>query len=256
MTIVNRPAYKAPRLPGAYGLLENRECRGAKPFCREFESVPQAFAVSFPPFRAGKEARGMVEEWPQRPPGSCQDSRTVETSQLEASLSRRIQDAGGPDLSRCYQCLTCTLGCPIVSEMDYQPHALVRMAQLGLRKQVLSSRTIWLCAGCETCATRCPNDIQIVKLMDTLRQMALREGFRPAEPAVAAFHRTFLAGIQRWGRQYELGMMLALKLRTLDLFSDIRLGLKMLLKGKLALLPHRSHVSKDIKAIFRRKEEG
>jgi heterodisulfide reductase subunit C len=130
------------------------------------------------------------------------------------------------------------------------------MVQLGLREQVLSSRTIWLCAGCETCATRCPNDIQIVKLMDALRQMALRERIQPREPAVAAFHRTFLEGIRRWGRQYELGMMLVLKVRTRDLFSDIGLGLRMLLKGKLALLPHRSHASKEMKAIFDRSEEG
>jgi heterodisulfide reductase subunit B/heterodisulfide reductase subunit C len=47
-------------------------------------------------------------------------------------------------------------------------------------------------------------------------------------------------------------VVLQLKLKTKDLFSDIDLGIKMLLKGKLKLLPSRVRDLKGVKAIFQK----
>jgi heterodisulfide reductase subunit C len=140
--------------------------------------------------------------------------------------------------------------------MDYHPDQIIRMAQLGLKKQVLSSSTIWLCASCETCVTRCPHDIDILRVMDTLREIALREKIKGKEVAIPVFHQHFLDSISRFGRPHELSLLLLLKLKTGDFLGDIGLGVKMLLKGKLKPLPHRVKGLKEIRAIFKKTEQG
>ncbi len=96
----------------------------------------------------------------------------------------RVQD--------CYQCQKCSAGCPVAFAMDYKPNQIMQMVSLGMKERVLSCKTIWVCASCYTCSTRCPNDIDIAKVMDWLRQTAIREGVPPAEKEVALFHSTFL----------------------------------------------------------------
>ena len=56
----------------------------------------------------------------------------------------------------------CSDGCPVAYVMDYYPNQIIHMVRLGLKDKILNSTTIWLCASCETCATRCPNEIDIV----------------------------------------------------------------------------------------------
>jgi len=172
---------------------------------------------------------------------------------IEPGFGEQVKEESGTEINRCYQCLTCSLSCPSAFAMDYLPHQIVRMVQLGLREQVLTSSTIWVCADCQACATRCPNEVDLVKMMDVLREISLREGLAK-ERGVADFHRIFLGNIERWGRQHELSLILMLKLKTRDLFSDLRTGMKMMIKGKLKLLPGRFREIKKVRDIFRRTE--
>jgi hypothetical protein len=50
-------------------------------------------------------------------------------------------------------------------------------------------------------------------------------------------------------------MLLELKFRVRDFFSDIGLGIKMLRKGKLSLLPGRVRGYREIRNIFKKSEE-
>jgi len=174
--------------------------------------------------------------------------------EYDASFPSEVKTASGAIIDRCYQCLTCSLGCPSAFAMDYLPNQIVRMVQLGLKQRVLTSSTIWVCANCEACATRCPNQVDIVSLMDALREMALREG-AVKETAVAAFHQAFLDNVRRWGRQHELFLMLTLKLKTKDFFSDLDLGIRMFRKGKFKMLPQRLKETREVRAIFQRTEK-
>jgi len=173
----------------------------------------------------------------------------------DLSFAGEIERRSQAHLERCYQCLACSSGCPVAYAMDYPPHQIIRMTQLGLKDRVLNSLTIWLCASCETCATRCPNDIEIVRVMDVLRETALGEG--PAKRGnIPLFHSTFLSGIKSQGKIHELSLILRYMLISGDifkfkkLFSDMILGLKMFLKGKLAILPSRIKRLEEIKRIF------
>ncbi len=171
----------------------------------------------------------------------------------DATFALKVRKMGQVNISPCYQCLTCTLGCPVAFAMDYRPNQLIRMVQLGLKETVLSSSAIWLCANCETCAARCPNEVDISKLMDTLRKMSLDEGLA-SQKSIISFNQSFLESVRRWGKQFELPMLLRFKLMTGDLFSDMDLGIKMILNGKLKLTPPHFKSSTAIKAIFKKSE--
>ncbi|MGD9201297.1 MAG: 4Fe-4S dicluster domain-containing protein [Chitinispirillia bacterium] len=140
----------------------------------------------------------------------------------------------------CYQCKKCSAGCPISSEMDIHPHQIMHYLSLGMVDKVLKSKTIWLCAGCYTCAMRCPNDINITSVMTELREKAFKQGIAPAEPEIKKFHVSFMNSFKNSGRVHELRMMLEYNLRTGKPFQNAKLGPRMLIKGKLKVIPPKS----------------
>jgi len=163
-----------------------------------------------------------------------------------------VNQRSGQVIQLCYHCHKCTAGCPVAFAMDYGPDRLLRMMQFGLKEQVLCSSDIWICASCETCGTRCPNEIDIARVMDALRQMAVEEGLPTKERNVPLFHNLFLSIVKRLGRMHEASLMGLYKPLSRDLFSDIPMGLKMILKGKIPLLPHRIKGSDEVEKIFER----
>ena len=92
----------------------------------------------------------------------------------KGDLVKEVEDLCGENLFGCYQCGTCSAGCPFIEDMDLSPDEVIRYIILD-RKEVLNSKTIWLCAACFTCAERCPRDINITKIMEALRQIILRK---------------------------------------------------------------------------------
>ncbi len=148
--------------------------------------------------------------------------------------------------------------------MDYLPDVVMRMVQLGLKEKVLNSNTIWVCASCETCTTRCPNEIDIAGVMDTLRRMALAEGkVAPAVRDVPKFHKAFLDSIKSGGRVHEIGMIAGYtlkaepmaKLRSGELMEQAGLGWDMFKRGKLNIRPHKIRQTKEIKKLFTKKKK-
>lgn len=176
--------------------------------------------------------------------------------QPDSALLAEVDARSGEAVSRCYQCRKCTNGCPLGFVMDLMPNQVMRMVQLGLRDEVLRSRTIWMCASCQTCTTRCPNDIDIAHLMDTLRQMSRESGVHVAEPKVLRFHEALLHSVRSHGRLFELGMVGRYKLTSGDLMSGAALGLELLRKGKLKFFPSGIKGKREVRAMFDKKEGG
>jgi heterodisulfide reductase subunit C len=92
----------------------------------------------------------------------------------EGELVQEVEDLCGENLFSCYQCGTCSAGCPFIEDMDLAPDEVIRYVILD-KKEVLNSKTIWLCASCYTCAERCPRDLNLTKIMEALRQIILRK---------------------------------------------------------------------------------
>ncbi|MGI9953288.1 4Fe-4S dicluster domain-containing protein [Moorellaceae bacterium AZ2] len=163
---------------------------------------------------------------------------------------RWVGEYSGQPVGRCFQCYKCSGGCPVAGAMDILPHQIIRCVHLGLEEELLRSRAIWLCTSCHTCKARCPNGIDIATVNDTLRARVLARGIPPALPAVADFHRQFLASIEKNGRVHELGMIVTYKLKSRTYLQDVFLGIKMFARGKFKLLPERIRGQKEIRTLF------
>ncbi len=74
--------------------------------------------------------------------------------------------------------------------------------------------------------------------MDELKIIAQHRKIKAKIPEVAAFYRSSLKNISFFGRMYELGLIASLKLATRSFSKDLGLGLKMLAKGNLNILPN------------------
>lgn len=177
---------------------------------------------------------------------------------LEWQTGTFLQDVerrSGTPVSACFQCHKCSTGCPIAPEMDLLSSQVMRMVHLGQESAVLSSQAIWLCASCEACTTRCPMQIDVACVMDSLRIMAVEAKVDLKNTRGEQFNRSFLQSVARHGRVFELGMMLAYKLRSRDFLTDAEKTGKMFAKGKLSLLPKRSKCAGQVAELFRRAEE-
>lgn len=166
-------------------------------------------------------------------------------------FAKEIEELCGQDVLSCYQCRKCTMGCPLEFSMKMKVNEMMRAIQLGLRDEVLSSDTMWWCVSCETCSTRCPQGIEIVDVMDVLREMAFKEDYLIPVESMETFHKVFLRSVKAYGRLYEMGFAIDLNFMLKDPFKDADLGPVMFAKGKLKLLPDKVKDLKSVKKIFK-----
>ena len=137
--------------------------------------------------------------------------------------------------------------------MDYLPNQIIRMIQLGMEKEVLSSKTIWLCASCLTCTARCPREIDIAEIMDYLRRYAYQKQIIPIEETeIPLFNKIFLRNIELFGRLYEMGLIGMFNMLSGEFFKDILLAPKMFLKRKISIMPPRIKNIKETRTIFKK----
>ena len=182
---------------------------------------------------------------------------TPQSTNLDALRDQAFMDAvareSGQDLKSCYQCGNCTAGCAYTHDYDIPVHQVLRLVQLGQKERALSCRSIWLCATCQACTTRCPNNIQVATVMDVLRHMARRAGHAP-ERLVKSFTDSFLASVARHGRIFEVGLAAVFALKSGKPLQDAGLGPAMLSRGKLGLLPHEpsAQAKAEVAGIFER----
>jgi heterodisulfide reductase subunit C len=172
---------------------------------------------------------------------------------MDTRFGAEVKRRSGVDFNACWQCKSCVNGCPFSQAMDYAPNGIIRLLQLGQKQQALQSSTIWICVGCNTCSIQCPNAIDIPGVNDTLREIAIEEGVAVAEPDIYNLHREVLHSIERYGRTHKLEIMMRYKLRKKDWLTDFAVGLKMLAKRKLELLPSRISDIGKIKRLFKSK---
>lgn len=175
----------------------------------------------------------------------------ITPTELADDFVEEIENISHAKLSRCWHCLCCSGGCPFSKDMDILPNAIIRMVQFGMREQVLKCSTIWLCVGCNTCSMECPNAVDMAAIMDALRQIAVTEKIKIAEPGILTFHEKVINSISKYGRTHKLEIMMKYKISEKDFFSDINLGLKMLSKRKIDLMPSKIKNQNDIQALFK-----
>lgn len=159
---------------------------------------------------------------------------------LSPDLARRVNAGADTNVNKCYQCKKCTTGCPVAEFGDLHPAQIIRAVQLGDYDAAVRSKFIWLCTGCQTCTTRCPQDIDVAGVMDELRMIAREDDAVRKDAPFANVLKLNLDSMKRWGRLYEMELLAIDKLtRPSTLFDDVPMGIKMILKGKMRMLPER-----------------
>ncbi len=167
--------------------------------------------------------------------------------------------AGESNLEMCIQCGTCGGSCPSASEMDHTPRRLFAMLRAGMREEVLTSNTPWMCVSCYYCTVRCPQEVHITDIMYTLKNMALKSG-KVKDKTASDFSKTFISNIEHYGRSFEIGLAGVHNLKHAKLAARLPnmapMAIGMLTKkGMSPLPPKRIKGMNQLKKILKRAKE-
>ena len=124
----------------------------------------------------------------------------VKLNEMDPTFKERIaSQPGGEGIRACVACKACTAACPIgpINE-KYDPRKIIRMALLGMKKEVLESGLIWLCSSCYGCHEVCPQNVRFTEVMFAIKNLAVAEACVP--PGLGA-QKTLL---REHGRLYEV----------------------------------------------------
>jgi heterodisulfide reductase subunit C len=183
--------------------------------------------------------------------------------ELRAAFLAEVETIpGGEKLRKCIQCGTCTATCPVSYTMDLMPRAVIAHFRAGDIETILKSRTIWVCASCYSCTTRCPQGIKITDLLYALKRIAMEKGMFPEKFPVYALSESFVHNIDKYGRNFEMGMIQSYLMKTWThnlrwMLSMTPKGLQMIRKGRLPLRPNSISAKgqKELAAIIKKAEQ-
>jgi len=146
---------------------------------------------------------------------------------------------GAERITRCLQCGTCTGSCPVSYAMDISPRMVIALFRAGEIGEILRSRTIWICASCYMCTTRCPQTIKITDLLYALKRTALEAKLYPDRFPVYLLSKNFVRLVNHYGRNQEILLLLLYYLRRnpLELLRMAPMGWSLMRKGRVSLFP-------------------
>lgn len=81
-----------------------------------------------------------------------------------------VSSLGGDTFSLCYQCGLCDTVCPWNRVKSFLVRRLLRGAHYGVPE--IDKETIWQCAACGKCVSRCPRGVGIVDIVVSFRRIA------------------------------------------------------------------------------------
>lgn len=86
-----------------------------------------------------------------------------------------IKDEALRALGACFQCGTCSGGCPSGRRTALRTRKIIRKAILNMG-EVLTDEDIWMCTTCYTCFERCPRSVPITNIILKIRNLAAQQG--------------------------------------------------------------------------------
>ncbi len=116
------------------------------------------------------------------------DENLITRADVDEDFKQEIMDAGAESVAICFQCGTCTGACPSGRRTPYRIRGVVRRAVMGLKEDVISDDSIWMCTTCYECQERCPRGIKIVDIVKIIRNQAAAAGYMaPAHKMTGSF---------------------------------------------------------------------
>jgi len=163
----------------------------------------------------------------------------------------------GERIKRCLQCGTCTGSCPVSYAMDISPREVIALFRAGEMEEIMKSRTIWICASCYACTTRCPAGIKITDTIYALKRTAMERNGKSDGGPVRTLANLFIQNLQTYGRLHE-GTLIRnyyLKVNARKLFGLLPLGKKMWKARRLALMPKKIKAYESFSRIIKKAQE-
>ena len=80
-------------------------------------------------------------------------------------FAKEIAAAGGEEVKMCFQCGTCTAGCPSGRRTSYRVRKLMRMAQLGMKEEIINSEELCIFSYLDTRERRVHGTLNIESLI-------------------------------------------------------------------------------------------
>ena len=184
--------------------------------------------------------------------------KITDVSKIPISDSNAVKDIAekaGVNVKDCYQCGKCSAGCPMTQGMDVPPHKIIRFMQLDLLDEVLKSKTPWICASCNVCSARCPQNVDIANVMREARKASKAAGYQPF-PDSDKFEEAFLANVRRFGRSHEAILAAQYNLTTGHLFQDVPNVPAMLSRGMISMKISKVKDQESVRKIMKKTEKG
>ena len=103
------------------------------------------------------------------------------TLTIDYAFRRQIQNLNF-SLNYCYQCATCSGGCPIakLTEGSYNPRKIIEAAILGLKDYLVHPDSqVWLCLTCQKCVEQCPQGVELTHIFDHIKNLCVQSGNIP-----------------------------------------------------------------------------
>ena len=86
-------------------------------------------------------------------------------------------------LSYCYQCSTCSGGCPValITNGKYNPRKIIEEAILGLKDRLVEKPepSLWLCSTCQKCVELCPQNVELTEIFTLIKNLCFEKGQVP-----------------------------------------------------------------------------
>lgn len=147
----------------------------------------------------------------------------------------------GEQIRSCLQCGACGGTCPVAPALEHTPRRIFALIRAGMKEEVLTSLTPWICSSCYECTVNCPAEIKITEIMYALKRMAIREGKVPSGSDAFRFPLIFTDLVCKYGRLQESELLvryIALR-HPIEAMRQAPLGLRMFAKGRMPVQRHR-----------------
>lgn len=169
-------------------------------------------------------------------------------------IANMLYNAHGDPLRNCIHCGTCSGTCPVADYMDQTPRRLIGMINADMKEEVLACNTYWFCASCYHCTVRCPANIDIAEVMYAVKRYSIWHHYRRDDLVGPNFSEAFVKTIIRSGRSYEpiLAPSYMLSFGPKEFFQEAVTATKMMVKGRIPVLPPRIKRLENFKEMVRR----
>jgi heterodisulfide reductase subunit C len=101
-------------------------------------------------------------------------------------------------LSYCYQCSTCSGGCPValITNGFYNPRKIIELSILGLQDKLIDDQepNVWLCSTCQKCVELCPQKVELTEIFTLIKNLCFEKGKAP-ESFISQGQAVFEKGI-------------------------------------------------------------